>query len=75
MINYHKLEISLSRTYFHGSKGVQAIEVLLYLWQEKIMRSPNLHRRGGGGGGSVVDKTLDFQSRDHNVNPLLLKSF
>ena len=30
MIITHKLELSLSRTYFHGSKGVRAIEVLLY---------------------------------------------
>ena len=30
MINTHLLEISLSRTYFYGSKGVQAIEVLPY---------------------------------------------
>ena len=31
MINTHKLELLLSRTYFHGSKGVRAIEVLLYI--------------------------------------------
>ena len=31
MINTHKLELPLSRTYFHGSKGVRAIEVLQYL--------------------------------------------
>ena len=30
MINTHLLELSLSRTNFHGSKGVRAIEVLLY---------------------------------------------
>ena len=30
MINTHKLELPLSRTYFHGSKGVRAIEVRLY---------------------------------------------
>ena len=30
MINTHKLELPLSQTYFHGSKGVRAIEVLLY---------------------------------------------
>ena len=29
MLNTHKLELPLSRTYFHGSKGVRAIEVLL----------------------------------------------
>ena len=27
MINTHKFELSLSRTSFHGSKGVRAIEV------------------------------------------------
>ena len=33
MINSQKLELPLSRTYFHGPKGVQAIEILLYmLW-------------------------------------------
>ena len=31
MINTHSLELLLSRTYFHGSIGVRAIEVLLYL--------------------------------------------
>ena len=30
MINTHNLKLPLSRTYFHGSKGFQAIEVLLY---------------------------------------------
>ena len=29
MINTHYLGLPLSRTYFHGSKGVRAIEVLL----------------------------------------------
>ena len=31
MMNTHLLELPLSRTYFHGSKGVRAIEVSLYL--------------------------------------------
>ena len=31
MVNTHKLELPLSRTYFHGSKGIRAIEVLLYV--------------------------------------------
>ena len=31
MINTHRLEQPLSRTYFHVSKGVRAIEVLLYI--------------------------------------------
>ena len=31
MINTYKLELPLSRKYFHGSKGVRAIEVLLYV--------------------------------------------
>ena len=30
-INIHWLELPLSRTYFHGSKVVRAIEVLLYI--------------------------------------------
>ena len=30
MINTHELELPLSRTYFHDSKGVRAINVLLY---------------------------------------------
>ena len=30
MINTHSLKLPLSRIYFHCSKGVQAIEVLLY---------------------------------------------
>ena len=30
MINTHKLELPLSRTYFHGSKCVLATEALLY---------------------------------------------
>ena len=34
MIYTHQLELPLSRTYFHGPKGVRAIEVLQYfiLW-------------------------------------------
>ena len=32
MINTHWLELPLSRTYFHGSIGVRAIEVLLYIF-------------------------------------------
>ena len=32
MINTHKLEILLSQTYVYDSKGVRAIEVLLY-WE------------------------------------------
>ena len=32
MINTHWLELPLSRTYFYGSKGVRAIEVLLYVY-------------------------------------------
>ena len=35
MINTDKLELPLSRTYFHGTKGVRAIEVLLYLSDPK----------------------------------------
>ena len=31
MSNPQWVELPLSRTYFHGSKGVRAIEVLLYL--------------------------------------------
>ena len=31
MFNTHYLELSLSRTYFHGSNGVRTSEVLLYL--------------------------------------------
>ena len=31
MINTHYLELPLSRPYFHGSKGVLAIEYLLYI--------------------------------------------
>ena len=30
MINTHSLELPLSRTYFRGSKGIRAIEVLLF---------------------------------------------
>ena len=30
MINTHLLKLPLSRTYFHGPKGVRAIEVRLY---------------------------------------------
>ena len=30
MINTHSLELPLSHTYFHGSIGVRAFEVLLY---------------------------------------------
>ena len=36
-INPHWLELSLSRTNFHGPKGVRAIEVRLYINVEKIM--------------------------------------
>ena len=31
MINIHQLELPLSRTNIHGSKGVRVIEVLLYI--------------------------------------------
>ena len=31
MINTHYIELPLSRTNFHGPKGVRAIEVLLYI--------------------------------------------
>ena len=31
MVNTHELELPLSRTNFPGSKGVRAIEVLLYI--------------------------------------------
>ena len=31
MINTQELELPLSGTYFHGSKGVQAFEILLYM--------------------------------------------
>ena len=31
MTNTHYLELPLSRTYFHGSRGVQAIEIRLYM--------------------------------------------
>ena len=31
MINTHKLELPLSRTYFHGSKVVRAVEVRRYI--------------------------------------------
>ena len=30
MFNIHYLELPLSRTYFHGSKGFRAIEARLY---------------------------------------------
>ena len=36
MIKTLKLELPLSRTYFHGSKGVRAIEVLLYIVEDKL---------------------------------------
>ena len=31
MMDTHLLELPLSRTYFHGPEGVQAIEVLLHI--------------------------------------------
>ena len=37
MINIHQLELPLSRTYFHGSEGVRAIEVVLYLVKRYIL--------------------------------------
>ena len=37
MINTHKLELPVFRTYFHGSKGVRAIEVLLYALSPEAM--------------------------------------
>ena len=36
MINTHQVEQPLSRIYFHGSKGVRAIEVLLYKVVAKV---------------------------------------
>ena len=30
MSHTHLLQLPLSQTYFHGSKGVRAIEILLY---------------------------------------------
>ena len=38
MINTYQFELSLSRTYFHSSKGVRAIEVRLYLSFFEILR-------------------------------------
>ena len=32
MVDTHLLELSLSRTYFHSSKGVRVIEVLPYMY-------------------------------------------
>ena len=32
MINLHWLELPINRTIFHSSKGVRAIEVLLYMY-------------------------------------------
>ena len=55
MINTHQLELPLSRTYFHGSKGVRAIEVL-----QNICRNFGIHAAAclvsglGGCGGSCV---------------------
>ena len=37
MINTHKLVLPLSRKYFHGPKGVRAIEVLLYIQSTEKM--------------------------------------
>ena len=57
------LELSLSRTYFHGSKGVRAIEVLLYVQapfcHEKIS-VPNIDSKNG--------MVLKFSSRPVNIN-------
>ena len=36
-MNRHWLELPLSRTNFHGPKGVRAIEVLLYFVQTGIL--------------------------------------
>ena len=46
MINTHWLELSLSRTYFHGSKGAGAIEVLLYLRPFQIAERARNHGIG-----------------------------
>ena len=38
IINTHQNSVAqkpLSGTYFHGSKGIQAIEVLLYVWDSE----------------------------------------
>ena len=37
MINADSLELSLSRTYFRGSKGIWAIEVLQYLHSADLL--------------------------------------
>ena len=37
MINTHQLELPLSRTYFHVSKGIRAIEVLLYIGRSIVV--------------------------------------
>ena len=34
MISTHLLKLPLSQTYFHGFRGIQAIEVLLYILPE-----------------------------------------
>ena len=39
MMNTHKLELPLTRTYFYGSNGVRAIEVLLYFSNMQVMLS------------------------------------
>ena len=39
MKNTHWLKLPLSGTYFHGSKGVQAIEVLLYVHNDVLSKT------------------------------------
>ena len=38
MINTHELELPLSRTYFHGSEGVRAIEFYCILKGSKEVK-------------------------------------
>ena len=43
MINTHQLELPFSGTYYLGSKGVRAIEVLLYITILKHLTGQPLH--------------------------------
>ena len=71
MINPHWLELPLSQTHFHGSQGVRAIEVRLYIYyiifSHLYSGSKNLNQSARN---SAVKWVFSFQN-----NPKILSPF
>ena len=70
MINTHQLELPLSRTFFHGPKGVRLVEVLLYIvscyFMLQVITSNIGRTMGFDSSESLLDKdgmtSMDFET-------------